>query len=1085
MAKWATINNSFNSTADTFGGKWGNDLSRYLNGIDVGAIDADKEPIVRTTTRYGPSKLKIYDTDETHTFEFQSDNIVSGANRIFRLRALSLDTTDYVVTELEGATIQNKVIGPGSSLGASISAGLHDITNIGALGLRDIDSTNVVFATITGTGANSTISFLPSYNGILGATAISVQYGSSSKIHSYEWYSTVPGSSTKLMDITPSKTDMFTDLDMHGNDILNGNVIVTVGNDSVVDAQIGAHTSTKITITNKAHLNSAIAYTDQVNTFGSFDQTIPSGNFKLSNSGFTSILSAGTLGGNITITLPTTSTTLVGTSDSRLTDSRTPSTHATSHKSGGTDIVKINEFAAPTANIPGTNSTTGANGTLRMLSGNATEYIDGTGNWSVPPGTAGTGSNGSIKGGTALGSGNGTTTVFTIAHGMTTTPVAAVVKPNSINAFGEFVTTIGSTNITMTYQFAPPTGTNNLGYEWIAMDATANANGEINTYSSVGTGSIITKTKTGVDFQFRSFIAGSNRLTLTQNSNDLTFDVNEANFTTSRPPTAHSTSHKSGGSDVLDLDTIGAGTDITTNNASTTKHGLLKKLSNTATTYMDGTGNWSTPAGGGGGSSDTFSTLGTGLAWTVAKVAGVFQFKSVIAGSSRLTIASNTNDLTLDVAQANLSIAYSQLTAVPSTIVKTDQPNAFGTFLQIFQSSMVKIMNPLATFGTTIVNGAIGANRNLTIPALGTDDTLVTQAFVQPLSGKTLIAPIIATISNTGTITLPTATTTLTGRDTTDTLSNKTLIAPVISTITNAGTLTLPAATDTLMGRNTTDTVANKTVTLSTNTVTDTGAVAGDVPLHNGTKFVRQAKGSDGTFLGVQGGAVGYFTPATGSSGLLPDGTPIPATGRWGGMFGGTSAGRGIYHMANTGTVTYEIVSATKTGTIATTAAADDEIAEFRTTAIWSRQSGPVFRSEWAMKQDGLSSHQAVVMIGFASQATLPTGGSHDTPLDAASGIMITCSQDVETVYQISRNDGGTSQTKTATTVAARNITAHICEIDLDTSGATVILDGITYGPYTVEIPAASTPLYAYVHIESVGSAAKGISCRYMQTTQL
>lgn len=36
-------------------------------------------------------------------------------------------------------------------------------------------------------------------------------------------------------------------------------------------------------------------------------------------------------------------------------------------------------------------------------------------------------------------------------------------------------------------------------------------------------------------------------------------------------------------------------TDITTNNASTTKHGFLKKLSNIATEYMDGTGAWSVP----------------------------------------------------------------------------------------------------------------------------------------------------------------------------------------------------------------------------------------------------------------------------------------------------------------------------------------------------------------------------------------------------------------------------------------------------------------------------------------------------------
>lgn len=38
--------------------------------------------------------------------------------------------------------------------------------------------------------------------------------------------------------------------------------------------------------------------------------------------------------------------------------------------------------------------------------------------------------------------------------------------------------------------------------------------------------------------------------------------------------------------------------DNTTNNASTSAHGYLKKLDNTATHYMDGTGAWSTPGGG-------------------------------------------------------------------------------------------------------------------------------------------------------------------------------------------------------------------------------------------------------------------------------------------------------------------------------------------------------------------------------------------------------------------------------------------------------------------------------------------------------
>ena len=38
-------------------------------------------------------------------------------------------------------------------------------------------------------------------------------------------------------------------------------------------------------------------------------------------------------------------------------------------------------------------------------------------------------------------------------------------------------------------------------------------------------------------------------------------------------------------------------TDVTVNNSATTKHGFLKKLSNVATEYMDGTGAWSVPPG--------------------------------------------------------------------------------------------------------------------------------------------------------------------------------------------------------------------------------------------------------------------------------------------------------------------------------------------------------------------------------------------------------------------------------------------------------------------------------------------------------
>ena len=132
---------------------------------------------------------------------------------------------------------------------------------------------------------------------------------------------------------------------------------------------------------------------------------------------------------------------------------------------------------------------------------------------------------------------------------------------------------------------------------------------------------------------------------------------------------------------------------------------------------------------------------------------------------------------------------------------------------------------------------------------------------------------------------------TLTG---TQTLTNKTLTSPVIATIVNTGTLTLPTSTDTLVGRATTDTLTNKTITsgILLGTLTAGGGVGtnGQVLTSTGTGVqwaTASGGGGSGTVTsiaagtGLSGGTIttsGTISLATSgvSSGTYGSGTAVP-----------------------------------------------------------------------------------------------------------------------------------------------------------------------------------------------------------------
>lgn len=96
-----------------------------------------------------------------------------------------------------------------------------------------------------------------------------------------------------------------------------------------------------------------------------------------------------------------------------------------------------------------------------------------------------------------------------------------------------------------------------------------------------------------------------------------------------------------------------------------------------------------------------------------------------------------------------------------------------------------------ATAANTPVQLTVGASNGMVLTVNSSTATglewaapVVTLTNSVTLTNKTLTSPIISTISNTGTLTLPTSTDTLVGRATTDTLTNKTLTSPIVTGLT-------------------------------------------------------------------------------------------------------------------------------------------------------------------------------------------------------------------------------------------------------------------------------------------------------------
>lgn len=124
---------------------------------------------------------------------------------------------------------------------------------------------------------------------------------------------------------------------------------------------------------------------------------------------------------------------------------------------------------------------------------------------------------------------------------------------------------------------------------------------------------------------------------------------------------------------------------------------------------------------------------------------------------------------------------------------------ATGSTLTIADGKTLTANNTLTLTGTDSSSIAFGAGGTVTY----TSNKL--SAFSSTSSSE--LASVISDETGTGALVFGTS---------------PTLTTPVISSIVNTGTLTLPTSTDTLVGRATTDTLTNKSISLTTNTISGT-----------------------------------------------------------------------------------------------------------------------------------------------------------------------------------------------------------------------------------------------------------------------
>ncbi len=262
-------------------------------------------------------------------------------------------------------------------------------------------------------------------------------------------------------------------------------------------------------------------------------------------------------------------------------------------------------------------------------------------------------------------------------------------------------------------------GTKTAGYCLVwdaygrATSATCGAGGgEVNAGANLGSGSVIYTGKSGVNLQFRSFTVGSNKLSVTQNTNDLAFDVIPANILLS----------SLGGSLNLSQITQGGAT-------------VGQLLQWNGTTWIPA----SVSGGGGPANTDALAEGSTNLYSTTGRIRAALSVTGILSYNNGTGVFSCSNCADITSSYSNPSwisaLAYSKITGVPSFQLTSEKAAALG-YASLDSSTLV----PRAQLGTGTPNSTnfLRGDGTWTNPA-GSVNTLLSGASVGTRPGLNFI----------------------------------------------------------------------------------------------------------------------------------------------------------------------------------------------------------------------------------------------------------------------------------------------------------------------------------------------------------